>query len=96
MSARRRGPALTVEFSQRDRERTDPRQLRQLRWRSARAAGILCFSCYKVDPACRASFEINFMDIVCVNLNLRRFGLVVNSYLELTNLVFFFFDIFVK
>ena len=55
-SARRRGPTLAVELSRRDRERTDPRQLRQLRWRSARAGRLLWSSGIKVDPACRASF----------------------------------------
>ena len=58
-SARRRGPALTVELSQRDRERTDPRQLRQLRWRGAGAGGLSWSSGIKVDPACRASFKVN-------------------------------------
>ena len=64
-SARRRGPTLAVELSWRDCERSDPRQLCQLRWRSAKAGGLWWSSGLKVDPACRASFEVNFEDCFC-------------------------------
>ena len=81
-SARRHGPTLAVELSRRDRERTDPRQLRQLRWRSARAGGFWWSSGFKVHPACRASFEVNVNNILCLIQNLFRFGLLVNSKFE--------------
>ena len=78
-SARRRGPTLAVELSWRDCERSDPRQLCQLRWRSAKAGGLWWSSGLKVDPACRASFEVNFEDCFCLILNLFKFVLLGSS-----------------
>ena len=78
-SARRRCPTLAIKLSRccemgssfqshwrrRDRVRASPRQLCQLRWRSARAGGFLWSSGFNVDPACRGSFEVTFEDIFC-------------------------------
>ena len=49
----------------RDRDRTDPRQLCQLRWRSARSGGFWWSSVIHVDPAYRARFVVNSDSILC-------------------------------
>ena len=74
-SPRRRGPTLAMKLPsccevawQRNSEWTDPRQVCQLRWRSARAIGI-CFA--KVAIAWSCKFSVNSSLQFCENSTLR-------------------------
>ena len=74
-SPRRRGPTLAIKLPsccdaawRRDSEWTDPRQVYQLRWRSAKAIGIFHA---KVAIALSCKFSINSSLQFCENSTLR-------------------------
>ena len=78
-SARRRGPTLAVKLSscceaarRRDSEWADPRQLCQLKWRCARAGGLIYF--YWIYPQAKVAssyiFIVNSSVHLCINSSL--------------------------
>ena len=91
-SPRRRGPTLAIKLPsccevawQRDSEWTDPRQVCQLRWRSARAIGILHA---KVAIALSCKFSINYSLQFCEKSTLRATHFFEFLEFELTHFDF--------
>ena len=99
-SARRRGPTLAIKLPsccevarRRDSERADPRQLCQLRWRSAKAVGIIYF--YSI---AKVSLAMRQHTLFSVNSSWQHFTnstLGATHLLELFELEFAEFDLFV-